>query len=132
MTRLRRLELRADPSRLTSFDGPTVVEDAQTRLRQLREDVELTRLELLSPESIGVVLLVEPTVSDEDIVEIAARLREILGIGPGIDEEVPDGIGAIRGDFWEEAPRNIGPEGSTCPVCRGLDGGHVPGCPEER
>jgi hypothetical protein len=118
----RRLRLQADPGRLAGFDGETVLEDARTRLGQLRDDVELTHIEWLSSDSIGVVLLTEPTVRGEDIAEIVTHLREILEIGPGPGEWLPADVGKVRG---------IGGEGPTCPDCWAPDGSHVPGCPRE-
>lgn len=120
-----RLRLRADPSRLTGFDGETALADARTRLRELRADVELAHLELRPPDAIGVVLLAGSMVSGESIVEIPGQLREILGIGPGADEWLPDAPGPVRGPSPME---NIGPPGNRCPACGGIFGAHVPGC----
>ncbi len=119
----RRLQLWADPSRLAGFDGETALEHATVCLRQQRDDVELTQIKQLSPDSIGVVLLVAPTVRREDEDDIAAALREILEIGPGHDVWIPDERGEVRG---------ISGQGRSCPECGGSDGSHLPGCPRSR
>jgi hypothetical protein len=122
MTPLR-LRLWADPGELTGFDGETVLENARAQLRELRDDVELTHIELLSPDSIGAVLLAAPTVRVDDIDGIATDLRALLGIGPGPYAPIPYEPGAVR---------SIGGQGRTCPDCRASDGSHLPGCPRSR
>lgn len=119
----RRLRLWGDPGLLAGFDADSVTAEARRRLRGLRDDVELVHVSQQSPDSIGVVLLAAPSVRDEDIDEIAAVLREALGIGLGVDELLPEQVEEIRG---------IGGEGRTCRGCGAPDGTHVPGCPAER
>jgi hypothetical protein len=122
MTR-RRLRLWGDPSQLTGLDAVNALEEARRRLRELRDDVELMRIERLSPDSIAVVLLVAPSVRDEDIDEIATALRETLGIGAGPAVLMPEDVERVRG---------IGGQGRTCRACGATDGSHVRGCPEDR
>ena len=71
MTR-RRLRLWTEPGRLTGFAAESALNAARQRLRELRDDVELTHVQLLSDDSIGVVLLVAPSAGIGDIDEIAA------------------------------------------------------------
>jgi hypothetical protein len=118
-----RLRLWADPGQLAGFDGEIALENAQAHLRELRDDVELTDIDLVSPDSIEVVLLRAPTVGIEDIDQIATDLRAFLGVGDGPYVVVPDDHGAVRG---------IGGQGRTCPDCRRSDGRHTPGCPRSR
>lgn len=119
----RRLRLWADPGRLTGFDAEIVLENARTHLHQRRDDVELTHIEQLSPDSIGVVLLAAPTLRSQDIDEIATDLREYLGIGPGRQRLLPDQVTEVRG---------IGGQGRTCPRCGASGGSHLPECPRNR
>jgi hypothetical protein len=118
----RRLRLWSDPELLSGFDADSAAAEARRRLRGLRDDIELMHVSQQSPDSIGVVLLVAPSVRGEDIDEIAAVLREALGIGAGVDELLPERAEEVRG---------IGGEGRTCRSCGAPDGSHVPGCPEE-
>src|ERR1700743_3442838 len=120
MTR-RRLRLWTEPGRLAGFAAESAPNAARTRLRELRDDVELTHVQLLSDDSIGVVLLVAPSAGIGDIDEIAAVLRETLGLGTGRNELVPDTAEPVRG---------IGGLGRTCPCCGAPDGSHLRGCPE--
>lgn len=119
MTR-RRLQLWADPGRLAGFDAGNAFAEAQRRLRELRDDVELTLIRQLSPDSVGIVLLAAPSVGAAGIDEIAAVLREALGLGAGRTELVPDGLEEVRG---------IGGPGHTCSECGLPDGSHRRGCP---
>jgi hypothetical protein len=119
----RRLRLWADPGRLTGFNPDTAWRAAGLRLRELGYDVELTHIERL-PDSVGVILLVGPSVTAADLDEIAAALRETLDIGAGSDALLPeDEGGAVRG---------MPSAGRRCSLCELPDGRHVPGCPNER
>jgi len=116
-----RLLLRADPGGLAGFDGNAVLPGAQSRLRQLRGDLELAHVELLSPEAIGVVFAAVTTTRREAMDGIVADLRAVIGIGPGASELIPD---------QDKAVRAIGGESRACPFC-GLDGGrHASHCPK--
>ena len=120
MTR-RRLQLQGDPARLAGFDPCLALEQARQRLRQLRGDVELTGIEKFPPVSVRVVMLAGPAVDDEVMYEIAAVLRETLGIGAGATELPPEG---------EDDPvRGISGYGRTCEKCGYPDGAHSRGCP---
>ena len=121
--RPRRLQLWADPSKLTEFDAVSAHREARRRLGELRDDVKVMRIQRLAADSIEVVLLVAPPVHDEDFDEIAAVLRETLGTGPGRTLLIPDELDRVRG---------IGGQGRTCPCCGAPDGSHVRDCPEER
>jgi hypothetical protein len=119
MTELR-LRLWADPDLLAGFDPEAGLDRARVRLRERRGDVELTQVERISADSIGVIVLVAPSVDYAGLAEIAAAVRELLGIGAGRFELVPDVVETVRG---------IGGRGRTCPLCGGPDGTHLPGCP---
>jgi hypothetical protein len=69
-----------------------------------------------------ITLLVESVPRDEDISQIAAALREHLGLGPGPHELLPDELEEVQG---------IPSPGRTCPQCYGPDGTHLSGCPED-
>jgi hypothetical protein len=126
MARLR-LHLRADPSELASFDGEAALERARARLRDSRDDVQVTYVELLSPNAVGVVLLTGP-VSVEDIDDIAANLRAALEIEPGFNRLMPDSLEGVRGIGGGES-RGVGGEETECPACGIPGGGHLRGCP---
>jgi hypothetical protein len=115
----RRLRLWGEPAELARIDE-TALDEARSRLRRLRDDVELTDIDQRAAESIDIFLLVPASFRSSDIGEIATILRAILGIGPGPHALIGDDTGQIRG---------IGGEGRTCPRCHGSDGAHVPGCP---
>jgi hypothetical protein len=119
MTELR-LRLWSDPDLLAGFDPEAALDRARVRLRERRGDVELTHVERISADSIGVIVLVAPSVDYAGLDEIAAALRDLLGIGAGRFELVPEMIETVRG---------FGGRGRTCPVCGGPDGTHLPGCP---
>jgi hypothetical protein len=119
----RRLRLWADRGRLTGLDGDGTLEVTRIGLPPLRGDVEVTHIELLPPDSISVILLAAPAISDEELDEVATVLREALGIGPGPHLMMPDGIGPVRA---------IAGQGHTCPECGASDGSHLPGCPRHR
>jgi hypothetical protein len=122
MTPLR-LRLWAESAELTGFDAETALDSARTRLADLRGDVELTHVERLSPDSIGVVLLAAPTIAADALGGIVADLRAALEIGPGLYVPIPSDPGAVRG---------IGGQGRTCPDCGATDGSHLLGCPRSR
>jgi hypothetical protein len=119
----RRLRLWGDPSRLTGFDAENALEHARGRLRQLRDDIELMHLEQRSASSIGILLLVAPSVRTEDFDEIASVLRESLVIGAGPYALLPDG---------DEDDRAIHGLGRTCSACGAPDGTHLLECPRSQ
>jgi len=119
---MRRLRLWGDPRQLTRVDE-NALDEARRRLRRLRVDVELTDVDQRTANSIDVVLLVPESFRSGDISEIASILREALAIGSGPHALIGDDPGEVRG---------IGGEGRTCPRCRGSDGAHVPGCPNDQ
>ena len=122
-----RLRLSADPSRLAGFDNKAGLEQARSRLSQIRDDVVLTHVEHLAHDAIGIVFLIVPTVGADDIDDIAADLREALDIGPGTSEL----ISSEAGDGYVKGVRGIGGQSAVCPAC-GLGGGrHLPGCPRD-
>lgn len=117
----RRLLLSAEPDRLGRFDSADALAGAQQRLRELRDDVELTYIEPYPPDSIGVVLFVQSSITDGDLNAVVEALRDILGIGPGETSLIPeDDIRGVRG---------IGGVGATCEACGQTGGTHRPGCP---
>jgi hypothetical protein len=119
----RRLRLRGDPGRLTGFNADTAERAAGRRLRELGYDVELTHIEQF-PDSVGVILLVGPSVTVAHLDEIAAALRETLDIGPGPD--------LLLAEDGREQVRGMPSAGRLCPDCELPDGRHVPGCPKSR
>src|ERR1700735_2843853 len=108
----RRLRLWADPDLLAGFDPASALEEARPQMRRQRDDVELTHIERVSADSIGVIVLMAPSVGDEGIDELAAVLRDLLGIGAGRFELVPEVIETVRG---------FGGRGRTCPHCPWAD-----------
>lgn len=122
MTR-RRLQLWGDPERLAGFDPGIALDQARQRLGELRVDVEVTHIEQPAPDSVRIVLLAEPSVTEADLNDIAAALREILNLGAGAEVVLPEG--------GREEVRGIGGPGEACPGCRQTDGTHRRGCPYE-
>jgi hypothetical protein len=120
MTELR-LRMWADPDLLAGFDPEAALDRARVWLRERRGDVELTQVEQISADSIGVIVLVAPSVDYAGLDEITAVLRDLLGIGAGRFELVPDVAETVRG---------FGGPGRTCHLCGWPDGTHVPGCTE--
>lgn len=118
----RRLRLWGEPGELARVDD-SVLDETRRRLRQLRDDVELTSIDQRAGDSIDIFLLVPPSLPSGDLDQIATILRAALGIGPGPHALIGDDPGEVRG---------IGGEGRTCPRCHGSDGAHVPGCPNDR
>jgi hypothetical protein len=118
----RRLRLWGEPGELARVDE-SVLDEIRRRLRQLRDDVELTNIDQRAADSIDMILLVPPSFHTGDFDEIATILRAALRIGPGPHALIGDDSGEVRG---------IGGEGRTCPRCHGSDGAHVPGCPNDR
>jgi hypothetical protein len=117
----RRLRLSAPAGRLAGFDGQAALGLARSRLSQLRNDVELTDVEKIAPDAVGVSLRIAPPVSDDDI---AADLRAVLEIGPG-GHEVVDATGLL----WGGLHKAIGGEEDVC-SCGGVGGFHFPDCQE--
>lgn len=125
---LLRLQLQADPSQLIGFDSEAALEQARSRLRESRDDVQVTHVELLSAGTVGVVFLAQP-LSVEGIDDVATELRAALGIGPGINRLMSGPVRGVRGlgggESW-----SIGGRDSTCGDC-GIPGGrHLTGCPQ--
>jgi len=118
----RRLRLWGEPGHLARVDE-NALDEARSRLRELRDDVELADIDQRAAGSIDIILLVPASFPSDDIGEIATFLRGALGIGPGPHALIGGDIGEVRG---------IGGEGRTCPRCHGSDGSHVPGCPNDR
>lgn len=118
----RRLRLWGEPSQLARVDENDL-EEARRRLRRLRDDVELTDIDQRAADSIDIILLVPESFRGGDVGEIATILRAALRIGFGPHALVGDDTGEVRG---------IGGEGTTCHLCHGSDGAHVPGCPNDR
>lgn len=58
-----RLRFGGDPGRLAGFDVDNALRKGRRRPRQLRDDVELLRIEQRSADSIEVALLVPPPVA---------------------------------------------------------------------
>lgn len=117
-----RILLHAAPEHLVGLDGEAERDGARARLLRLRGDADLASIVVRPPGSVLITLLVESVPRDEDISQIAAALREYLGLGPGPHELLPDEL--------EEA-RGIPPQGRTCRQCYGPDGTHLPGCPAD-
>jgi hypothetical protein len=120
MTR-RRLQLWGDPQRLAGFNPGAALEQARQRLGELRADVEVTHIEQPAPDSVRIVLLAEPSVTEADLNNIAATLRDILSIGVGAEVVLPEG--------GREEVRGIGGSSNACPGCKQTDGTHRRGCP---
>jgi hypothetical protein len=120
MTR-RRLQLWGDPQRMAGFHPGTALDQARQRLGELRADVEVTHIEQPSPDSVRIVILAEPSVTEADLNDIAVTLRDILSIGVGREVVLPE-------DGREEV-RGIGSSSDACRGCGQTDGTHRRGCP---
>ena len=81
--------------------------------------MELTHVEQLAPDAVGVVFLAAADADGDEIDDIAAELPTALGIGPGTNQRVSRNERHVTDDedFIGGVVRGIGGESAMCSAC---------------